>query len=207
MIRDGGRGVSSIDGLRERKKLQTRDAIRDSAHDLFVARGFAGTTVDDIAEAANVSPRTFFRYFANKEDVLFSQFDEALDLLQDFLASRPDDEPVEDSFRLASEQFASVGSGVSADPAGFAIFRSSEALNARYLQSFFRLESLIAEWLAARLGVPASDVIPRTLAAVIASGARVALDVWAEEPDLQLPALLQPSLAMVSGALAALTPA
>ena len=197
--------MSSIDGLRERKKVQTRDAIRESAHDLFAARGFAGTTVDDIAEAANVSPRTFFRYFTNKEDVLFSEFDETLDLLQAFLASRPLDEAIDDSLRLAGEQFASVGRGTSADPSGFAIFRSSEALNARYLQSFFRLESLIAEWLAARLGLPATDIVPRTLATVVASGARVALDVWAEEPELELGELLQPTLAMVSGALAALT--
>ena len=196
--------MSTVEGLRERKKERTRDAIREAAHDLFLEHGFAGTTVDDIAAAADISPRTFFRYFASKEEVLFSKFDETLDLLQEFLDSRPAEEPVTDSFRVASAEFASVGGLVSADRATFDIYRSSEALNARYLQSFFRLEALFASWLAAKLGCPAEDVVPRTLAAVVASGARVALDVWAEQPEHDLQQLLQPTLAMVAGALDAL---
>lgn len=192
---------ATVEGLRERKKVRTRDAIREAALQLFAEHGFAGTTVDDIAAAADVSPRTFFRYFASKEEVLFSGFDETLDLLQAFLESRPADEPVGDSLGLASAQFASVGGAVSADRATFDIFRSSEALNARYLQSFFRLESLINGWLAMKVGRPPEDVLPRTLAAIVASGARVALDVWAEQPGLDLQDLLQPTLAMVAGAL------
>lgn len=197
--------MSMVEGLRERKKVRTRDAIRDAAHDLFLERGFAGTTVDDIAAAAEVSPRTFFRYFASKEEVLFSRFDEALDLLQDFLDGRPADEPVTESLAIASAEFASLGGAVSADRATFDIYRSTEALNARYLQSFFRLESMLASWLAHRLGRPADDVLPRTFAAVVASGARVALDVWAEQPEWDLQDLLQPTLAMVSGALEAIS--
>jgi AcrR family transcriptional regulator len=198
--------MSTVEGLRERKKERTRDAIRDAAHDLFIEHGFAGTTVDDIAAAADVSPRTFFRYFASKEEVLFSRFDEALDLLQDFLESRPAGERVTESLQIAAAEFASLGGTVSADPTTFGIYRSSEALNARYLQSFFRLESMFAEWLGTKLGRPADDVLPRTLAAVVASGARVALDVWAEQPGHDLRDLLQPTLAMAGGALEALLP-
>lgn len=196
--------MSTVEGLRERKKERTRDAIRDAAHDLFVEHGFAGTTIDDIAAAADVSPRTFFRYFASKEEVLFSRFDETLDLLQDFLHSRPADETVTESLRVASAEFATLGGAVGADRATFDIFRSSEALHARYLQSFFRLEWMMSEWLGTKLHRPTEDLLPRTLAAVVASGARVALDVWAADPGHDLQDLLQPTLAMVGGALAAL---
>jgi AcrR family transcriptional regulator len=198
----GRYGVETIDGLRERKRVRTRDAIRDAAQVLFLERGFAGTTVDDIAEAADVSPRTFFRYFASKEEVLFSRFDETLDLLREFLHSRPPEQSVGAALREASQQFASLDGAVSTDRAIFDIFQGSEALHARYLQSFFRLEMMTAEWIATRTGLPSDDVVPRTVAAVLASGARVALDVWVEQPDRDLRELLEPSLRMIEAALA-----
>ena len=191
-----------IEGLRERKKGRTRDAIRDAAHDLFIEHGFAGTTVDDIAAAADVSPRTFFRYFASKEEVLFSRFDETLDLLREFLDQRPAGESVADALRAGSAEFATLGAAAGDDRAGFDLFRGSEALHARYLQSFFRLEAMAAEWIAARTQLPPEHIVPRQLAAVLASGARVALDVWFEQPGHDLRDLLEPSLAMIEQALA-----
>ena len=61
-----------MSGLRERKKRRTRDALVRTAHELFVARGYERTTIDEIADSVRVSQRTFFRYFANKEEVAFA---------------------------------------------------------------------------------------------------------------------------------------
>ena len=188
-------------GLRERKKERTHEAIRDAALELFRDKGDDGTTVDDIAAAADISPRTFFRYYANKEEVLFSKFDETLELLRDFLYAFPPEVTVGQALRAALNEFAAVGSLVSDDRATFDVFRSNEHLQARYLMSFFGLEQIAAEWIASRVGLTPADFLPRTAAAVLASGARVALDVWAEQPDRELKELLETTLATVEAAL------
>lgn len=79
-------------GLRARKKRQTRRALRESAAGLFVARGFTGTTVADIAAAANVSERTFFRYFDSKEALLLPDSIEMFASIEAELTARPADE-------------------------------------------------------------------------------------------------------------------
>jgi len=76
------------DGLRERKKRETREAISEVATRLFFERGFDAVTVDDVARAAGVSKMTVFNYFARKEDLLFDREAEALELLRSVLARR-----------------------------------------------------------------------------------------------------------------------
>ena len=81
-------------GLRQRKKESSRRAIEDAAWELFAEQGYEETSVNDIAERADVAPRTFFRYFPTKEAVLYPQFDELLQSLRDEFHRRPADEPV-----------------------------------------------------------------------------------------------------------------
>src|SRR5436309_4426840 len=80
-------------GLRERKKQKTRAQLTDAAFRLFGERGFDGTTIEDIVEQVEVSPRTFFRYFDSKEDVVIGFFDDMGLELRDMLDAQPAEEP------------------------------------------------------------------------------------------------------------------
>ncbi len=79
-------------GLRERKKQKTKEAIESAAMELFARKGYDATTVAEIAEAADVAPRTFFAYFPSKEDVAFCTHDRDLTEMRDYLAARPEGE-------------------------------------------------------------------------------------------------------------------
>src|SRR6478672_12919250 len=82
--------MSTQPDLRERKKQRTRETIASAARRLFAERGYHETTLPDIAEAADVSTRTIFAYFASKEDILFSDFALMKDALAQALAERPE---------------------------------------------------------------------------------------------------------------------
>lgn len=88
---------SPKEGLRERKKRRTRRAIQEIALDLFESQGFDATTVEQIADAAEISPSTFFNYFPSKEDVV--AFDEYDPILFEVLSSRPAGEPAIEKVR------------------------------------------------------------------------------------------------------------
>jgi AcrR family transcriptional regulator len=90
-------------GLRERKKARTREQLIEAALELFDRQGFEHTTVEEIAAAADVSPRTFFRYFASKEDVLLDDPDSHRAEVLARIEAAPVDEPLLRSLRTAFE--------------------------------------------------------------------------------------------------------
>lgn len=94
-----GLAADATMGLRERKKAMTRTALEDAALELFTRKGFDHTTVDEIADACNVSRRTFFRYFASKEDIFSGDKDVHESEMFDLIAARPADEPALASLR------------------------------------------------------------------------------------------------------------
>ncbi|HYM51451.1 MAG TPA: TetR family transcriptional regulator [Candidatus Limnocylindrales bacterium] len=104
--RQPGGGPRPAVGLRERKKQKTREAIQRVAVRLFVERGYDETTVEDIAEAVEISPSTFWNYFASKEDVVMMDTYDPM-VLAMFL-DRPNHEPPSVSFRQVLEALGEI---------------------------------------------------------------------------------------------------
>src|SRR5712671_5331893 len=93
-------------GLRERKKLKTKEAIQREALRLIEAQGYAETTIEQIAAAAEISPSTFFNYFPTKEDVvLYDAYDPVA--IRMFM-ERPKDEPLEIGLREVLKNLAAL---------------------------------------------------------------------------------------------------
>ena len=132
---------------RDRKRAATRDALRENALRLFAERGFTATTVTDITDSIDVSERTFFRYFATKEDVLYGDLIELRPRLLEALADRPPDEPP-----LTAILAALSGLHRSGRPGQLAALTppAGTAPTGRMLQVFAEWESGLIEVLLAR---------------------------------------------------------
>src|SRR6266536_1138765 len=97
--------AATTEGLRERKKRQTREAIAQAAMELFKARGFDAVTVAEVARAAGVSEKTVFNYFPAKEDLVAHRGAERMAELVDAVRSRPPGESLLEPFRRMTMDF------------------------------------------------------------------------------------------------------
>ena len=174
--------------LRERKKLATRRALQRVALDLVTERGFAHVTVEDIAEAADVSPRTFFNYFPSKEAVLFGADPDRAAMLRDRLVHTAPGAPALDALRIVIAEDAQAVADelreLGGNPVGW-LRRMKEAradphLRAAHAAQMALIERAATEGLAERLGVdPEHDPYPALLAASGASVFRSSVSFWA----------------------------
>jgi AcrR family transcriptional regulator len=156
----------NVPGLRERKKQRTRDAIVREAMALFRERGFDATTVADIAEAADIAPRTFFAYFETKEAVVFHDFDEVADRFAERLRDRAEGETTFDALRAWVLEWLDDRDLLgSEERKRHKLVRDTPALQAREHANRARFEALIAEGVAKDLGVPADGLRPRMVSA------------------------------------------
>ena len=166
-------------GLRERKKARTRAAIREHALRLFREQGYDATTVEQIAEAAEVSPSTFFRYFPTKEDVVLQ---DDLDLVW------------MDAFRAQPRDLGPIAAMRAAVRAAFADLAADDleqlreamdlavavpAVRARMLEEMARTSQRIAEAVAERSGRNAGDFTVRAVAGAVIG---IAMTAWFDEP-------------------------
>ena len=174
--------------LRERKKLATRRSIRRVALNLVAERGFAHVTVEDIAEAADVSPRTFFNYFPSKEAALFAADPDRITALRERVIHQAPGEPVLDALRMVmvsdARAVADELSELGGDPADW-LRRMKEAradphLRAAHAAQMAMVERAVTDGLAQRLGTdPERDPYPGLLAAMASGVFRASMMFWA----------------------------
>lgn len=176
-------------GKREAQRLQTKERLQQSALDLFRKDGFGPTTVTQIAEAAGVTERTFFRYFPSKEAVLFQDYESRLEWFRAALAVRPDDESIIDSVLVATQSFpddreilhqvAALRSGVLSPETIEAHLRLVQGAFARELEGAIRTKQ---EHLRDRDGTAVSDerieLVSVVLGNALAGALLGVLDVW-----------------------------
>jgi AcrR family transcriptional regulator len=153
-------------GLRELKKHRTHDAIVRAAMKLFAKRGFDATTVADIAEAVEIAPRTFFGYFASKEDVVFHDFEDSLAAFSARLRAREAGEDALGAMRAwILEHHGGAHPDAEQDRVRRRIVAETPALSARERANAARFEAALAEAVAADLGLPADSLRPHLVGA------------------------------------------
>lgn len=173
-------------GLRERVKARTRQELIDAAYELFAERGFDAVTVEDIAERADVSPRTFFRYFPVKEDVLLADLEDQTSVLVEALTARPASESPVTALREAIRSPMSLLVTRPVLCKVLALVKSTPSAQARNLAHRAEMESAIADVLAARMDVDrAADPRPLLIAATFMAGVGATMMTWVEDgsPD------------------------
>ena len=173
--------------LRERQRVETRDVILDTALDLIEAKGFEHTTVEDIAAAAGISSRTFFRYFESKNSLLFDDDKHVHnndghdhDQMTAALAARPKEESTTEALRnvLREELVAVLADDNGRKLRQMRIILKEPALRALAKDSFHEHGPDLAKGFAARLGKKEDDLQPRVLAAAFTEAIWVIMERW-----------------------------
>ncbi|WP_433253239.1 TetR family transcriptional regulator [Streptosporangium sp. CA-135522] len=173
-------------GLRERKKQKTRLALIDAALDLFAEQGYEATTVDQIAAAVDVSPRTFFRYFATKEDVALSLQLDGLEVVLAEFAARPKEEsPFTALGHALRAMITMLEEGDLAERARFVkaheVIDSTPALFGGSVRRIVNSERRLIAEVARREGATPDDLLSHFIVALFTSVTRVGFEPC--EPD------------------------
>jgi AcrR family transcriptional regulator len=170
-----------VPGLRERKKQATREALSWAALRLTVERGWDDVLVEDIAEAAGVSPRTFNNYFSSKAEAIAFRHHNRFVQLADELRARPAAEPLWEAIRAAA--LAVVDPDESRTPdgwtAGVRLMTAHPAMVAEVVKATVDAERLLAAAVGERTGT-AGGRYPRLVAAAITAAVRIVTEEWVE---------------------------
>ncbi|MCM3302427.1 TetR/AcrR family transcriptional regulator [Streptomyces pseudogriseolus] len=167
-------------GLRERKKIRTREAIRSAAYALIEQQGYDSTTVEQIAERAEVSPSTVFRYFPTKEDIVVTdEYDEPL-LAE--LAARPAGEPWTDSVRYVIREAVQLALTEQPETTRLRarLMLEVPAVRARMRETLTSTGRTLAEAVAGRTGLAPEGLEVRVHVMSLIGGLLEATLYWAE---------------------------
>lgn len=172
-------GVDEPLGRRERKKAQTRKALADAALELFLARGYDRVGVKDVADAADVSVTTLFKYFPSKEALVFDQDEDVEEALVAAVRDRPAGRSVPEALREHLRAELADRPGQPEIEVFKDLIERTPALHDYGSRMWLRHETALAQAIAADIGVPADDV----RCAVLARYALDAVQVARRYPD------------------------
>ncbi len=188
-------------GLRERKKARTRAAIQRHALRLFREHGYHATTVEQIAEAAEISPSTFFRYFPTKEAVVFQDDYDPM-IVEAFKAEPAELSPIAALRSAVRAVFAELpDEDIAMMRERHELTRAVPELRAAMLEELARNIQMIAEVVAERVGRPADDLAVRTFAGAMVGGLMAAMLSWAEGTE-DFPKLVDAAMGHLESGLA-----
>ncbi len=173
--------TAEVADRQERRKRRTRQAIQAAALELFAERGYGDTTINDIAERADVAPRTVTVHFPAKGELLFDADPFTLDSLSERLATRPPHESALEALRdwMAATMTAAEIAGTELDGRFWElralrarIITTEPELRGRARASYYPFERVLAEAIGRDLGQPANSLIPRLAALSAVAGLR-----------------------------------
>jgi AcrR family transcriptional regulator len=200
-MRQLSEGDRAVPGLRERKKAKTKAAIQEHAVRLFRAQGYDATPVEQIAEAAEVSPSTVFRYFPTKEDlVITDDYDPVL--IAAFQAQPPGLSSIQVLRNALRETFADVSSGeLTVQRERIMLILSVPALWGASLNNLTETLGMLTDMVAAREGRTPDDAAVRTFSGAVFGVMLEVMFRWAGDPDMDTPAELDRALAHLEAGL------
>jgi AcrR family transcriptional regulator len=184
-------------GLRERKKAKTRAAIREHALRLVREQGYAATTVEQIAAAADVSPSTFFRYFPTKEDaVLYDPYDRLM--IEAFRTQPADLSPIQALRRATRGVFAALPADELAKTRDLlALVFAVAELRVRMLDELARSAQLLAELVAERTGRRTDELAVQTFAGALVGATMAVMSTAAADPEADVLELMDSALGLL----------
>jgi TetR/AcrR family transcriptional regulator, regulator of mycofactocin system len=184
-----------------RRRITSRAELEQVAFDLFDRQGFERTTVDDIASAAGIGRRTFFRYFPSKNDVAWGDFEAELERMRRRLRAAPAGAPLMDAIRHAVVDFNRVAPDqIPAHRRRMALILRVPALQAHSTLRYAAWRQVIADFVAERTGLRPDMLLPRTVAHAMLGVAVAAYEQWLESGDGDLCDLLDTAVLALSSA-------
>jgi AcrR family transcriptional regulator len=189
--------------LRERKKVATRQALSRAAALLAVERGVEGVTIEAIADAAGVSPRTFHNYFPGKEEAIVAPLTDGAQAVIDALRARPAGEPIWDALREVVRESLLPTDTRDETIALLRVVKRNPALVGKQLCGLGEMQRQIAEVIAMRTGTHAGrDLYPHLLAGAAGVAMRTAVDLWVDGGSgADLPELIDSAFAQLRAGL------
>jgi TetR/AcrR family transcriptional regulator, regulator of mycofactocin system len=184
-----------------RRRVTSRAELEQVAFELFAANGFELTTVDDIAAAAGIGRRTFFRYFPSKNDVPWGMFEVELERMRARLRACPRDVPLMDAIRVALVDFNQVAPDqVTWHRRRMALILRVPVLLAHSTLRFASWREVIAEFAAERTGLRPDSLAPQAIAYAVLGVAVAAYEQWLDDEDAELGALLDSAMRQLDAA-------